>query len=388
MFRTLSLSLTVIVLGGCHGWLGGRTTEEDQEINEFAEARQRAGTYYEGRDYSRAAAQFKKALDLRPDHFTTKLGYAYSLMYTKEPVNLVEAENQFKEMGVRSDKTEEVKRIYGLALTHRTLATRYEGQARYHDRKGMLDWRDKDIYNARKHAREGIKQFNKVLDIDTALSKAQDVAPLRVSASLTPDAHAGIANCEIILADRDHPNHLKRAIEHIEAFAKVAAQARNFWEKQAEKVIMVDPVLEGSRGVANSNTLRGKEREMYARRIASTIDQEAKMREALIEIYIEMEQPIEIIGQCDTLLDLLKLYGLEERYDRVYWNRGQAYASLRPPNFKAALDDLEEYRKLHFLDQRLTDDLVRLNRWIKKYREGLESQEARGEAPAAKVGSR
>jgi tetratricopeptide (TPR) repeat protein len=189
MFRILCL--ISILLGGCHGWLGGRTTEEDQEINEFAEARQRAATYYEGRDYSRAAAQFKKALDIRPDHYSTKLGYAYSLMYTKEPANLVEAENQFNEIGVRKDKTEEVKRIYGLALTHRTLATRFDGQARYHDRKGMLEWRDKDIYNSRKHAREGIKLFKQVLDSDTALAKAQDAAPRRVSASPRSSSRTG-----------------------------------------------------------------------------------------------------------------------------------------------------------------------------------------------------
>lgn len=365
------LCLSALLLGGCHGLFGGRTTEEDQEKALFAEARQRAATYYDGRDYERAAQQYAKALEYRPDHFNTRLGYAYSLMYTKKPESLAQALEEFEDMGKRSDKKEEVKRIYGLAVTHRTLSARFQAQATYHDQKGMLDWVYRDLNNARKHARKGIEYFEQVLSIDEALAEVQKVAPRRVSASLTPDAHAGIAHCEIILADKDHPDHLKKAVEQIEVFAKVASQARTFWEKRRERVLMIDPVQDDRRGDALNATVRGQERTLYEMRIKGTIDQEVAMRRALVEVYIQTGMHMDVITETDKILQL------DPEYNVAYWLRGQAYANLNPPNYRAAIKDLEEYRSRQDL-RRLTDDLVRLNRWIKKYRDALKIQEKTG----------
>ena len=51
----IALCLALGALGACHGFFGGRTTSADQDLNSFAEARQRAATYYDGGDYTRAA---------------------------------------------------------------------------------------------------------------------------------------------------------------------------------------------------------------------------------------------------------------------------------------------------------------------------------------------
>jgi len=369
MFRITCL--TLVLLGGCHGFFGGRTTEEDQEMAEFAEARTRAATYYDGRDYERAATQFGKALELRPKHFPTRLGYSYSLMFTNEPRNLEVAKEEFEDIGVREDKKEEVKRVYGLAMTHRALAAKLYAQALFMDRKGNLDGAADSIGNARNHAREGLGLFGRVIEIDEALADMQKIAPLRVSASLTPDAHAGMAHCEIILADHDHPNHLKKAIGHIEKFAKVAARARLFWEKKREQVLAIDPMRDGAGGSAQMATLRGRERLAYEARILRTLDQEVAMRMALIEVFIQMGRHMDVVHECD------RIQKLDSTNDRVYWLRGQAHASLNPPNYRAALKDLEEYRSRQNLTK-LTDDLVRLNRWIKAFQRALAVQDAAG----------
>jgi hypothetical protein len=85
----------------------------------FAEARQRAATFYDGGDYVRAAAQYKEALKIRKDHFMCRLGLAYSLMFINQPSTLGDAEKEFVAIGERRDPKEEVKRVYGLGLTYR-----------------------------------------------------------------------------------------------------------------------------------------------------------------------------------------------------------------------------------------------------------------------------
>ncbi|MGH7163836.1 MAG: hypothetical protein ACREID_10170, partial [Planctomycetota bacterium] len=83
--RRLGWVLLPLACAACHGQLGQRTSQEDKDLNNFAEARTRAATYYDGGDYVRAAAQYKKALDFRPNHDATRLGYAYSLIGTDLP---------------------------------------------------------------------------------------------------------------------------------------------------------------------------------------------------------------------------------------------------------------------------------------------------------------
>lgn len=368
MLRLPCLLLILTGLAGCHGLFGARTTDEDQEKNRFAEARQRAATYYDGGDYVRAAAQYQKALEIRPDHFPTRLAYAYSLMYTKDPTNLLRAQNEFEDIRRRKDLGQEVKRIYGLAVTHRTLAARLQAQALYHDQKGMIEWATRDVQLARKHATTSLELFDKIFEYDEKLSSKQAVAPMRVSASLTPDAHAGMAHCEIILADKEHLDHLDRAVQHIQAFSEIAERARRFWSERRERILMTDPVREEEMGNPDSNTARGQERVLYEKRIASTIDQEVAMRRSLVEVYIQMERPEDVISECDKILKLAP------EFDRAYWLRGQAYASLDPPDYRAALNDLEEFRKLQSLEEGLTETMVRLNRWIKKYEEELAKQ--------------
>ncbi len=365
MVRTSCLAFVLLL--GCHGLLGGRTTDEDQALNNFAEARVRAATYYDGRDFERAAEQYKKALEYRPKHVPTRLGYAYSLMWTEKPIKLVTAQQEFEEMGTVRNPKLEVKRIYGLAMTYRTLAKIYQAQAIYHDKRSMSKWWARDRVHAITHADKAIKLFQAVLDFDDELAKKEKIAPLRVSASLTPDAHVGMAHCYIIKADNEHVDSLNKAIGHIRIFAQVAEKARRFWTMKRTKVMATDPLREGERGSADPESLRGAARERYERRILRTVEQEVAMRKTLVEVYNQLERYQDSVNECDIILQL------DNSYDRIYWLRGQAHASLEPPNYDAALKDIEEYRR-RTSKGGLTEELVRVNRWIKVYRGLLAKQ--------------
>ena len=365
MVRTCCLAFVLLL--GCHGLLGGRTTDEDQELNNFAEARVRAASYYDNRDFERAAHQYEKALEYRPKHVPTRLGYAYSLMWTKNVRSLETAQKEFEELGTVSNPKLEVKRIYGLAMTYRTLAKTYQAQAIYHDKRSMMKWWAQDRIHAITHADKAIKLFQAVLDFDAELAKKEKIAPLRVSASLTPDAHAGMAHCYIIKADSEHIDSLDKAVGHIKIFAETAENARRFWSMRRTKVLATDPLREGERGSADPESLRGAARERYERRILKTIEQEVAMRQTLVEIYRRLKRYRDAVHECDIILQL------DNSYDRVYWVRGQAHASLEPPNYGAALKDIEEYRR-RTSKGGLTEELVRVNRWIKVYRGLLAKQ--------------
>ncbi len=91
------------------------------------------------------------------------------------------------------------------------------------------------------------------------------------------------------------------------------------------------------------------------------------MRRTLVEIYTKLKRYEDSVNECDIILQL------DNSFDRVYWLRGQAYASLKPPNYDAALRDIEEYRR-RTSKGGLTEELVRVNRWIKRYRGLLAEQ--------------
>ncbi|MDH3590928.1 MAG: hypothetical protein OER88_03565, partial [Planctomycetota bacterium] len=175
MVRTV-LGIALLVLAACHGRFGDRTSERDKELDNFAEARQRAAIYYDGKDYIRAALQYQKALKYRPDHFPSRMGYGYSLMYSNQPSSLVEAENVFVKMGKRPEPRDEVKRVYGLGLTYLGLARTYDRRGRFREDKGRKDLAVKDRAQARKYADAALQQCQSVLKIDAALADQKILA--------------------------------------------------------------------------------------------------------------------------------------------------------------------------------------------------------------------
>lgn len=359
--RMHALWLLLAFLPACHGLFGARTTDEDRELNNFAEARQRAATYYDGADYVRAALQYERALQYRPKHLPTRLGYAYSLMYTDVPSNLVKAKDQFeKEIGPQRDPKEEVKRIYGLALTYRNLAVHFDRRARIREDRGRIDLARKDRLIAVEYARDGIATFETVLDIDDELAAAKVAAPRRVSASLKPDAHAGIAHCEIVLAEPGNVKPLKRAEHHIREFAKTAANARKFWELRRERILVTDPLDDD--GTPGAATLDPEVKARYERRIVGTLRQEAAIRTALMHTYLYLNRYREAITEATIILNI------DPTLDEIYLWRGNAYAYIDPPNYAAAVKDLKAYRRSKDLSK-LTDELVQINKRIKKYEE-------------------
>jgi len=366
--RLPALGVLLLACFGCHGFFGQRTNEADQELNSFAEARQRAATYYDGGDYARAAAQYREAHGLRPQHFMTHLGLAYSLMYENLPSSLVDAEKEFEEIGERRDPKEEVKRIFGLGLTYRSLAAYFDKRSRLREQQGQVKGAAEDDAQAKENARKGLTELNRVLELDAVLARDETVAPKRVSASLTPDAHVAMAHCEILLMDPSRPSeldaHVTRAREHIEEYARIAANARKFWELQREQVLVVDPMADPSRMVSADAAMKKR----YEERIANTLKQEVAVRRVLFNTLLYVNRYEEAIAEAGTILDL------DPGLDEVVYQRGRAYLFLEPPDLRSALRDLKEYRSRLPLG-RLTDELVQLNRDIKKLERDLEKQE-------------
>jgi len=374
--------LLLLPLPGCfHGYLfGDETDAADQELSSFAEARQRAATYYDGRDYVRAASQYQEALKIRPNYFMCQLGLAYSLMYTNLPKSLLEAEKQFKDIGERRDPKEEVKRIYGLGLTYRTLASHYQRRSRLRESKGEVKGAAEDRALSFEYAQKGITQLKKVMEIDLVFAREQEaeaqkrkvdpnaLVPYRVTASLTPDAHLGIAHCEILLMDPSAPDeiaaHEERARENLRTYADIAANARKFWELERERLLVVDPMKEQTAGMA----LDEGQKRRYEERIANTIKQEVAVRRALFDTLAYVNRFPEAIDEANTILTL------EPGLDDVVYERARAYLFLQPPDRRAALRDLKEYRSRLPVDQ-LTDEMVKINVAIKQ----LESEIAREE---------
>ena len=364
----VAAGVLLVTAVACHGRFSDRTSERDKELNNFAEARQRAAIYYDGKDYIRAALQYREALKYRPKHVPTRLGYGYSLMYSSQPTNLREALKVFTELGEQSDKTEEVKRVYGLGLTHLGLARIFDRRARTREDKGRKDLAEEDRKQARKFAQHALTACEEVLAIDAALADRKILAPQRISASLAPDAHIGMAWAEIMMATPTSLGHLKSAEQHLAEFAKTAENARKFWESRRQRTLVTDPLHDD--GTPGTSRLDPESKIRYEARIASTIMQEADARKALMLTFLYLNQYRRAIDEATRILDL------DPDQEEVYAYRGNAYAFLKPPNYRAAVQDLKRYRKSQDLS-RLTDDLVQLNRRIKMFEQRLKDQEAR-----------
>jgi len=362
-----ALCLLLVTLAAC-AIFGKKTTKKEKEENEFAEARQTAATYYDGGDFARAASQFEKALQYKPDNLSCKMGLAYSLMYANQPSTLTRAAEEFTKMGRLRDSKLEVKRIFGLALSNRSLAVHFGRRAQIRDKQGRIKLATDDATSARQYAREGITYFKKVMELDAKMAEKQSVGPMRVSASLEPDAHIGIANCEILLIDPAREAelrlHLTAAEEHLEAYSKIVRNARKFWEKRRATTLVIDPLKdERAPGVRIMDPELIKR---YEERIANTIKHETAVRQALMETLFYLNRYPEGIDQADKILDL------DPNQDEILILRASAYAYQR--NFRAALRDLKAYRKRQDLGV-LTDDLVRLNRRIQEYERELAKQD-------------
>jgi hypothetical protein len=383
--RTRVLLPLLVALTACHGFFGDRTDEEDVELSSFAEARQRAATFYDGGDYVRAAAQYREALKLRENHFATHLGLSYSLMYTNQPSTLLEAEKEFLAIGERRDPKEEVKRVFGLGLTYRSLASHHQRRSRLRDQKGQVKGSAEDAAAAIDYAQKGLDYLKKVMDLDLVLANEQaeeakrkklpDAAalePFRVTASLTPDAHLGMAHCEILLMDPSRPDelagHVASAREHLTTYATIAANARKFWELQREQRLVIDPLNDQPQ----TASMDAVTKQRYEQRIANTIKQEVYVRRVLLETLLFANLFPDAIQEANTILEL------DPQLDEVVRTRARAYLFLTPPDYRAALRDLKDYRSRLPMD-RLTDELVQINREIRKLESEIEK--ASKEAP-------
>jgi tetratricopeptide (TPR) repeat protein len=131
--------LSLLFFPACHGYFGDRTSEDDQELNSFAAARERAANYYDGGHFDRAITQYLKALKFRPEHVSTRLGLAYSYAMTDLVHNLRKAEQEFLKLGKLDSSVQETKRIYGLAFTYRSLSAHYDRRASRYAAEGAVD---------------------------------------------------------------------------------------------------------------------------------------------------------------------------------------------------------------------------------------------------------
>jgi len=372
MVRPRVLLLFGLALAGCGLITPSKTSKEDKELLEFAEARQRAATYYDGGEYVRAAAQFKKALDLKPYHYMTQLGYAYSLTNTRYAPNIVLALKYFDAtIGVQSDASKEVKRVYGMAEAYRLLAMFHRRRYREREDKGLLDDAREDSKQAVSYANNGIEAYERVLEIDKTLETRSISAPFRTSASLAPMARIGIAVCCIILGNRENQDPINRAVEEINVYASTAANARKFWEMRREKTMEVDP-LESMVEGGSEQMQSAEQRARYDERIKSTIEKEALVRQALVETYIFLGRYTDAIDECGRILEL------DDGQAQAFFFRARCYALLEPPQYERALADMREYRARQDLT-RLTQEIIRINQLIKMYEAKLRDQKREAE---------
>lgn len=367
MLARLLLLLACLPMG-CAAMFANKTTEEDKALNNFAEARQRAGMYYDSGDYVRAAEQYKRALEFRPDHVASRLGYAYSLMFTDIPSRLLEAKSEFEGLGKIARVDQETKRIYGYGLTLRSLAVQFQTRSRLRFQQGKLADSNADMEQARTYARQAIDEMGKVL-----ASEDKSAVPLH------PEAHAACAHAWIILGSPRELEPFAKAREHIESFATISQNARRYWEKSRERLLTTDPLKEGEEGDPNVKQARtAAQVRAYELALARLLPKELAMRRALVETYAFLNMYAEAIQESDVIL------GLDSRQDEVLLIRGRCYAMIEPPDYRRALTDLKEYRSRQDLTS-LTENLVRLNRMIQTYEERLaeqEKQERQAKRPA------
>jgi len=361
------LLLFGLALAGCGLLTPSKTSDEELETQEWAEARQRAATYYDGGEFVRAAAQYKKALDIKPYHYMTQLGYAYSLTNTRYAPNIVLALKYFSEtIGRQHDENKEVKRVFGMGEAHRLLAMFHRRRAREREDKGLIDESKTDRAEANGYAKKGIEAYEQVLVIDKRLEAKSIAAPLRASASLAQMARIGIAVCCIVLGDRENQALIERAVHEINEYADTAAKAREFWTKQRKKTMEIDPLnTMVDSGSEQMQTV--EQRRRYDELITGTVEKEAIVRQALVETYMYLERFDTAIRECTRILEL------DESKSQALFLRARCYALQEPPQYERALEDLREYRSRQDLT-RLTQEVIRINQLIKMYEKRLERQ--------------
>jgi len=373
MLRMGLLLLCFAVLAGCGSIFSSGTKKDDKEMVKFAELRQRAATYYDGGDFYRAAAQYKEALAMRPDHVMTQLGYAYSLKNTEFPPNIKLAVQKFNDVHEQKDLSKEVKRVFGMADCYRTLAIYFRRRAEERSNKGLLDQAAEDRKLCVAQANDGILAYERVLAIDHKMEMRAAAGQFRASASLAPMAHLGIGVCCIVLGDRKNQAPLVRAVDEINVYAQTAANARAFWEKQREKIMDTDPMAE-AQVPSMGEQLGGVEaRRRFDERIRSTVTKEILVRQALIETYMYLERFHDAIEQCTNIIEL------DDREPTAFFFRARAYVLLKPAQYERAIEDMKEGQKRQD-SSRLTQDVVRVNQLIRTYERKLEEQKKQAKA--------
>ena len=376
MHRTGLLLLSCAALAGCGSIFAGKTAQSDKEMVEFAETKQRAATFYDGGDYYRAAAQFKKALEMRPDDVMTQLGYAYALKNTEFPPNLKLAASEFNKIKKQKDLSKEVKRIFGLADTFRTLAIYYRRRTEENSNKGLLDQAQEDRKLSIARANDAILKYERVLAIDHEMETRVAAGQFRASASLAPMAHLGIGICCIVLGDRKDQAPLERAVDEINIYAQIAANARTYWEKQRDKLMETDPMADAQLPSMGEQLGGVESRRRYDERIRSTVTKEVLVRQALVETYLYLERLEDAINQCTKIIEL------DDSEPTAFFFRARAYTMLKPPQFERAIEDMKEGQKRQD-SSRLTQDVVKVNQLIRTYERKLEEQKKQAKADAA-----
>ncbi|MGH7161887.1 MAG: hypothetical protein ACREID_00270, partial [Planctomycetota bacterium] len=269
------------------------------------------------------------------------------------------AEGELTEMGRISRKELEIKRIYGLGAACRQLALHYQHRSQARRSERRVKEAQSDDAKARDYATKGLERFEKILSGDDELSR-----------SLHLEAHAGAANCQIVLGDADHTESFREAVKHIGEFARLSATARKFWEQRRERLMTADPLPETDAD-PGKRVLTEPERRRYDEQLRRLLSRETAMRRILVETYVYLNLFRQAIEECDTIEKL------DPSVDEILLIRGRAFAMLEPPDYQAALANLHRYRSRQDLGS-LTEKMIRLNRLIKTYEERLKAQGKEG----------
>jgi len=243
-----------------------RTETEFNRAMTSVQQREQADELYDARQYDRAVRKYREALKIHPISERSKLGLAYSLVYTDTQKHLRASVAILTGMGGKTPPLTERKRLYGLGLAHRALS--------------ILLGRENNTKDAYGNAEAGLAAYQ---------SARMVMAP--VDLWLSSDILFGIAFCRVLLVTPSHPEKLARAIREVEERAADLKTHHQTWRKDPKTVRI-------------AYQLTDADARRYETWLSTTARQEIAMRLALARACLRIGRNKDAVTQCDRVLGI------------------------------------------------------------------------------------
>jgi Tfp pilus assembly protein PilF len=294
-------------------------TEKQDDAARLAHYEESAQTYYDGARYEQAAAQWRKVLELQPNHQKARWGLAKSLANTGTAPNLREAEQIFAEIvnldwshPTRGDIRFEVLRDFG--QVYLDLADLYDKDVR--SLEAQIDARA--VPEAK--GRAEIERETRMRD--DLLSKAIPLFEQVLERSReNPYALAGLAKSHLLVGDP------MRGVSYARRYVALSEESQRGWEAELKQ-------YEEDLGKARSK-ITDNMRKLYREKIRGAREKEIGMRLLIAAVLMRTGDPAGAEVEFDRVL------ALDPARPAAYLERAQARAAAG--RFRPAMLDLEKY---------------------------------------------